>query len=67
MPEAPSGAAAPAEDDGWPRGEAQLEAGDAVRWMVPDAAPAQCTDEAMATAVQEFCQEVAWTRNSRKE
>ena len=33
---------------GWPRGEAQLEAGDAVRWMLPDAAHAQCNDEAMA-------------------
>ena len=51
---------------GWPRGEAHLVADDAVRWMVPDASQAQCTEEVMAAAVQEFCQVVAWTRSSRK-
>ena len=43
-----------------------MVADDAVRWMVPDAAQAQCTEEVMATAVQEYCQAVAWTRSSRK-
>ena len=52
---------------GWPRGETQLVADDAVKWTVPDAAQAQCAEEVLATAVQELSQAMAWTRNSRKE
>ena len=40
---------------GWPRGETQLVADDAVKWTVPDAAQAQCAEEVLATAVQELC------------
>jgi hypothetical protein len=54
------------ETTGWPRAGAQLAASDAVLWMVPDARQAKCSEEVMATAVQEFCQSIAWTRSSRK-
>ena len=51
---------------GRPSDETQLTARDAVRWMVPDAAQARCSEAEMATAVQEFCQAIARTRSSRK-
>ena len=54
------------ETTGWPRGGTQLAASDAVLWMVPDARQAKCSEEEMATAVQEFCQSIAWTRSNRK-
>ena len=54
------------QDIGWPRNETQLVSDDAVRWMVPDAAQAACSDGKMATAVQEFCTAIAWTRGSRE-
>jgi hypothetical protein len=54
------------ETTGWPRDGTQLAASDAVLWMVPDARQAKCSEEEMATAVQEFCQSIAWTRSSRQ-
>ena len=54
------------EATGWPRGGTQLAARDAVLWMVPDARQAKCSEEEMATVVQEFCQSIAWTRSNRK-
>ena len=54
------------EATGWPRDETALVAEDAVRWMVPSAAQATCSERQMATSVQEFCQAIAWTRGSRE-
>jgi hypothetical protein len=51
---------------GWPRNEADLVDQDAVRWMVPDASLARCSDLEFFEAVQKFCQEIAGTRNCRK-
>ena len=51
---------------GWPRNEADLVDQDAVRWMVPDASLARCSDLEFFVAVQKFCQEIAGTRNCRK-
>ena len=51
---------------GWPRSEANLVEEDAVRFMVPDAGLARCTDLEFFVAVQKFCQAIAWTRNDRK-
>jgi len=35
--------------------------------MLPDdTKQAKCSEEVMATAVQEFCQSIAWTRSNRK-
>ena len=54
------------ENTGWPRNEEQLTKKDAVRWMVPDASKAKCSEEKMAKSIQEFCQAIAWTRGDRK-
>ena len=53
-------------DIGWPRDTTQLDEYDAVLWMVPDATHAACSEEKMATSVQEFCNAIALTRASRK-
>ena len=53
-------------DIGWPRDTTQLDEYDAVLWMVPDATHAACSEEKMATSVQEFCHAIALTRASRK-
>ena len=34
--------------------------------MVPDATQAACSDDKMATSVQEFCMSIAWTRGSQE-
>ena len=54
------------ENTGWPRNEEQLTKKDAVRWMVPDASKAKCSEGKMAKSIQEFCQAIAWTRGDRK-
>jgi hypothetical protein len=51
---------------GWPRNETDLVDQDAVRWMVPDASLARCSDLEFFEAVQKFCQEIAGTKNCRK-
>ena len=48
------------------RKEEQLTMKDAVRWMVPDASKAKCSEEIMAKSIQEFCQKIAMTRGDRK-
>ena len=53
-------------DIGWPRDTTQLDEYNAVLWMVPDATHAACSEEKMATSVQEFCNAIALTRASRK-